>query len=553
MKKKVFCLYRVSTRKQVDRIKSADSTEDKFDIPMQKQSCHEFIESRQDWEFYRELSEFGVSGFKVSAKDRDAIQVIQQAALSSEFDVLLVFMFDRLGRIDDETPFVLEWFVKHGIEVWSAKEGQQRFEQHVDKLTNYIRFWQAAGESEKTSIRTKERLSQIVQEGRFRGGTAPYGYRLVKCGRTNKRGHEVYEIEIDEQEATVVRLIFDLYLTKGYGSHRLAGYLFDHGMTNRKGDNFTCTTVSHMLHNRSYTGVMKSGDTVTEVFPHLQIIAPEVFEATQELLEQRSAARQAARRVPLNTKGRSLLSGNVFCGHCGARLIVTTNGKRYVREDGGVTVTPRTRYVCYNKTRHKHLCDGQTGYTTNKLDKIISEVVERLFAQINDLPKEAIIEERYSERIAESQMALTQAKAILQAHTAEVLEYEAEVIRVIRGESKLNPDLLNKLHEEAKAKVEESEQHVLQVEKSLQNGEQMKMALCEQFQNIQNWSDMYETCDLETRKMILSRMFSAVRVSRDYKVEIDLAIDCEQFGITLDETNAEESVPVVPLQRAYGA
>lgn len=41
-------------------------------------------------------------------------------------------MFDRLGRRDDETPFIVEWFVNNGIEVWSAEEGQQRFDNHVD-------------------------------------------------------------------------------------------------------------------------------------------------------------------------------------------------------------------------------------------------------------------------------------------------------------------------------------------------------------------------------------------------------------------------------------
>ena len=65
----------------------------------------------------------------------------------NQFDVLLVFMFDRLGRRDDETPFVVQWFVQQGIEVWSTKEGEQRFDNHVNKLLNYIRFWQASGES----------------------------------------------------------------------------------------------------------------------------------------------------------------------------------------------------------------------------------------------------------------------------------------------------------------------------------------------------------------------------------------------------------------------
>lgn len=128
-KKRVYCLYRVSTKGQVE----------KDDIPMQKQCCREFAE-RQGWEVAKELSEKGVSGFKVSAKDRDAIQEIQQDAAEGKFDILLVYMFDRLGRREDETPFVVEWFVRNGIGVWSTVEGQQRFDNHVDKLMNYIRY-----------------------------------------------------------------------------------------------------------------------------------------------------------------------------------------------------------------------------------------------------------------------------------------------------------------------------------------------------------------------------------------------------------------------------
>ena len=51
-------------------------------------------------------------------------------------------MFDRIGRRDDETPFVVEWLVRNGVSVWSVCEGEQRFDNHVDKLTNYIRYWQ---------------------------------------------------------------------------------------------------------------------------------------------------------------------------------------------------------------------------------------------------------------------------------------------------------------------------------------------------------------------------------------------------------------------------
>lgn len=172
---RVDCLYRVSTDKQVDYDDKSQA-----DIPMQRRECHRFCE-KMGWTIVHEEQEDGVSGHKVRAENRDKLQIIKERAKQGKFDILLVFMFDRIGRIADETPFVVEWFVKNGIEVWSTQEGEQRFDSHTDKLTNYIRFWQADGESEKTSIRTKTALGQLVEDGGFKGGLAPYGYDLVTC------------------------------------------------------------------------------------------------------------------------------------------------------------------------------------------------------------------------------------------------------------------------------------------------------------------------------------------------------------------------------------
>ena len=116
----MYCLYRVSNKNQVDD----------DDIPMQKKACHEFASKQNNWLIEKEFYEKGVSGFSVKADDRDEIIKLIEAAARQEFDVLLVFMFDRLGRREDESPFILKWFVEHGIEVWSVKEGQQTFEKH---------------------------------------------------------------------------------------------------------------------------------------------------------------------------------------------------------------------------------------------------------------------------------------------------------------------------------------------------------------------------------------------------------------------------------------
>ena len=74
-------LYRVSTTKQVDIVKD--------DIPMQRIACREFAE-KMGWTIVIEKEEKGVSGFKVSASKRDAIQELKESALNGEFDVLLV-------------------------------------------------------------------------------------------------------------------------------------------------------------------------------------------------------------------------------------------------------------------------------------------------------------------------------------------------------------------------------------------------------------------------------------------------------------------------------
>ena len=131
--KVVYCLYRVSTKNQVEE----------NDIPMQRSACCDFVSRKPGWFIKREFMELGVSGFKTSANDRDQLQELKACAERKEFDVLLVFMFDRLGRRDDETPFVLRWFAENGIEIWSVKEGQQIFDSSVDYLINYMRFWSA--------------------------------------------------------------------------------------------------------------------------------------------------------------------------------------------------------------------------------------------------------------------------------------------------------------------------------------------------------------------------------------------------------------------------
>ena len=523
---RVYCLYRVSTNQQVDH-----DEKDEADIPMQRLECHKFAE-RMGWTIIHEEQEEGVSGHKVRAENRDKIQLIKDAARQKKFDIFLVFMFDQIGRIADETPFVVEWFVKNGIRVWSTKEGEQRFESHTDKLTNYIRFWQADGESEKTSIRTSTRMGQIVESGYFTGGTCPYGYKLVRQGRTNKRGHDLYDLAVNEDEAPLVRLIFDKYVTEGRGAQSIANLLNSMKIKNRSGSNWHPSSIRGMIKNITYIGILRSGESRSQVLPQLQIIDEQLFQAAQEITKQRSGKYEDTRHKPLNIKGTSLLAGNVFCGHCGARLSLTTNGKGRPRSDG--TDAVRVRYVCQTKTRKHEPCGGQTGYTKHILDGMINDIVHDIFRKVKSLSKAEILGTSHAAKIGEYKAIAKRAQREYQKAEKELQGLKQEVVKAVTGNSAFPVELLSSLVQEAEQKCATLKLAYEEAQQNVEQSETVMQELQVKYDQFIDWSNVYDTANIETQKMIVAHLIERVDVFRGYELKIKFAISVEQFLIGLD-------------------
>ena len=88
----------------------------------------------------------------------------------------------------------------------------------------------------------------------------------------NKRKHELYELHINEQEAEIVRLIFDKYVYEGYGAQRIATYLNNAGYRARSGKCWHPGSLRGMVGNLTYMGVLRCGDARSELIPELQII-----------------------------------------------------------------------------------------------------------------------------------------------------------------------------------------------------------------------------------------------------------------------------------------
>lgn len=532
--KRVACLYRVSTKGQVD----------KNDIPLQRMACREFIANQPNWVLVREYYERGVSGYKLSADERDVLQQIKEDALKKEFDVLLVFMFDRLGRRDDETPFIVEWFVKQGIEVWSTQEGQQRFNDHIDKLLNYLRFWQSAGESYKTSIRVDNRHKQMVKEGLYRGGGCPYGYKLVPSGVFNKKGKELKKLAINEEEAKIVRLIFDLVLTKGYGAHRIAQYLNEKGIPTRTGTLWRATVIDFMLRNPIYMGYMvygkhKSTETSKKArqpfdnwilsetpIDELVIISEEEWYRVKQIRESRDTDKDI--KFPVSTKSPLLLVGFIYCKHCGSPLFTSYVHKKYVRKDGTIHERFEGKYRCDGKFNSKKHCDGQHTYGQKKIEESFNKALKMFIDGLQKADFETEIQKRIQELENASLKELKQLQKRNEKNYIELDTLNKEISKSILGESPFKPETLAQAIQNKEKEIQEINEKIEQLTKIVNEDKEKINNLKMLKQTIPLWWEMYEKAEIEEKKMMLSQILDRVEVGKD-GIEIKFKLHIAQL------------------------
>lgn len=519
--KRVYTLYRVSTKKQVDIQKD--------DIPMQRIACHDFVGLKPDWVIMKEFEEKGVSGYKVSAENRDAIQDLKEAALNREFDILLVFMFDRLGRMENETPFVLQWFVEHGIEMWSVQEGEQKIDTHVDKLMNYIRFWQASGESQKTSVRVKTRLHQMTSEGIYTGGVIPFGYELVHKGRLNKKGQPVRDLVPKPGEFEMRAKLYEMVLYEGYGSHQLAKFLTESGYKTVNSAPFTSNTVLRILKNPISRGIFEKGGVESERIPELQAVSDTVFFGVMKILEQRSRKNESKRTIAMTNKGRALLSGNIFCAHCGCRLATSRYKEHYVRNDGTVKESEYGRYVCYHRSRGLNDCDGASTYRSEKIDNVVMEIMHKIFANISGSPQEEKIQSAYKKKIASNCQMQKTLTGQLQKDRSQLATLQAEIAKALIGESLYQSDDLSVAIKTLRSKIEDAEKQLQVLKNEELEKKTINAGIIPVYQQFKTWAEEFDAASFEVKKMIANQLFSRVEVGKGYQVRLELNITYQQF------------------------
>jgi site-specific DNA recombinase len=525
MKKRVWCLYRVSTKKQVN-------VED--DIPMQRNACHNYVKGKPEWEITNELYEKGISGWSKKADERDELNTIKEAALKKEFDILLVFMLDRLGRREDESPLVVSFLFENGIDVWSVQEGQRSIESHVDKLITYIGFWQSSGESLKTSMRVKESKKQLSEQGYYQGGVPPYGYKVVETEERHWKNKDRFlkEIVPDEYESEIVKLIFDLYVISHCGYRKIADNLNSKGYHSRDGKPFRVNTIQRVLTNPICIGLKKykSHGSDKETMPYnekLRIISDDLYNKAEKIRNKRHLTGQNKEGIPMS--GKLMFSGLARCGYCGSKL----SGNYLYRKDyvnGKEYTNILYRYRCpLNKgsVAEKH---EQNMWGAKKFDGMAIEHIKTMIEMIDN---ENFVNVNTNKKQKKIEMKRKNMENLIRERDAfqkQIDKLNLEIANALLGESSFTPEQLSIAIKTTTNKLEnvniQIEELAIEIEKESNDYSDINNLANE----LVNWVEKFEAANDDLKKAMLTRIVEKVDF---YKGDIRIHLDAQVKEVLL--------------------
>src|ERR1700693_1782909 len=321
---------------------------------------------------------FEDDGYSGATLERPGLERVRDLAAEGQIQAVLAYAPDRLSRKYAYQILLMEELARSGVETLfiKAPQGSSAEDELLVQFQGMIAEYERAQIIER-SRRGKRHRARLGEVGVLSG--APFGYRFVR-----KTDHSGAYYEINEEQAGIVRRIFELYSVAGLSIAAIARLLSEQGVpTCKRQGRWGRPTVWKMLRNPAYKGEACFGKTATaqrritrpirlrgglttrdsarhERPPEDWIIIavpPIVSEETFALAQERLRTNKI--HAPRRTLVPSLAQGLVSCASCGYAFYRTSSGakNRYYRCHGTDGWRLPSGSVCDNRPVRQNILD----------------------------------------------------------------------------------------------------------------------------------------------------------------------------------------------------
>ena len=544
---RVRMLLRVSSNQQLD---------EGGDLITQRKIVEEYITNHSDWILDdKEYFEGGVSGYKNSVADRDALQEAYQDAKNQEYDILVVYKDDRLGRRMWEIGGYIMSLKSLGIDIYTVKDGciSPETADVMGQIMLALRYGNAQKSSADTGMRVKDTAKKLVAQGKFMGGKAPYGYILQHSGEISKHGRALKHLVICPEQAEVVRHIYDLSLTKEYGSAKIACTLNTNEQYRRLAPNdvWKGGTITSILTNPIYCGYtaynrrerlngrnrnLDSSEWILANKPNPDIII--IDEDIWMKVQRKREIRGKKYSKSLNNQDVTVISRNdgmlslvdvLHCGYCGCKMV---NGSRYnywtIKDTRERKTSKIPIYKCQNAWQGvPH--DKTKQFRADRIEPIIygalAEYINHLLENENIL--EEITENNKAEKQRRSNDLAREQKKLNQIRQ-DIAVLEEHIPNAMTGTYDISlKELMDNIRKQ-KSKEQEQSAVVQQKESDLQASTITSKDWEEIKGNIPSWHEVFLYADTPTKRVLVNKLTSRIDITRE-RIVIRFKISLDEF------------------------
>ena len=393
MKKRRCYIYtRVSTSMQVEG----------YSLEAQKERLRKYADF-QEMVIVGEYSDEGKSGKSIEGRQEfmQMLRDIEEGKDRVEF--VLVYKLSRFGRNAADVLNSLQRMQDFGVNLICVEDG---IDSSKDSGKLMISVLSAVAEIERENIlvQTMEGRRQKARDGKWNGGFAPYGYKLLNG-----------ELEIAEDEAEIIRIIFDKYIHTNMGVNGIAAYLNEHGYKKKKRQNntldaFATSFIKGVLDNPIYCGKLAFGRRKTERVPGKRnefrivkqdsyILSDGIHEAIiseddWNLAKQKRNINGVKHEKIHSLEHEHILSGILKCPICGKGMYGNVNRKK---KKDGTFYKDYFYYACKHRYYvNGHKCDYRKQWNEEKVNDAVAEVIKKL---VNNPKFEAAIRAKINSKI----------------------------------------------------------------------------------------------------------------------------------------------------------